>query len=74
MNKLNQTNARCTIVGRLALLLALTFIPAISQAEEVKTVPIQIADITTFKLVAGITDQDVAKREYFRSFRIDRIK
>jgi hypothetical protein len=55
-------------------LLALTFIPAISQAEEVKTVPIQIADITTFKLVAGITDQDFAKREYFRAFGIGRIK
>jgi hypothetical protein len=43
LNKLNQTNARYTIVGRLALLLALTFIPAILQAEEVKTTPNQIA-------------------------------
>lgn len=61
MRKPNTSVSRRTVFSALALVLALTFTTVNSQAEETKAMPNQIAEIVTFKLATGISDEDFAK-------------
>jgi hypothetical protein len=61
MNNPNASVSRRTVCGALVLTLAPTFTIGNSQAEEAKVMPNQIAEIVTFKLTAGTSDNDFAK-------------